>query len=98
MELTAVAIKLMVLKHQKLEALPRAHKTGQSFARRVRLVLAATNEHENKAIRDLIGADINTVDKGCQRFVVDRLDGLYDEPRPGTPRLIGNEKIAETIH
>jgi transposase len=26
-----------------------------------------------------------------------RLDGLYDEPRPGTPRQIGDEAIAETI-
>ncbi|WP_265000825.1 IS630 family transposase, partial [Komagataeibacter europaeus] len=27
----------------------------------------------------------------------DRLDGLYDEPRPGTPRSIGDGEIAETI-
>jgi hypothetical protein len=26
-----------------------------------------------------------------------RLDGLLDEPRPGTPRKIGDEAIAETI-
>jgi homeodomain-containing protein len=26
-----------------------------------------------------------------------RLDGLYDEPRPGAPRQIGDDEIADTI-
>jgi hypothetical protein len=26
-----------------------------------------------------------------------RFDGLYDEPRPGAPRQIGDDEIAETI-
>lgn len=46
---------------------------------------------------ELTGADINTVGKWRRRFATDRLDGLYDEPRPGTPRSIGDEEIAETI-
>ena len=27
----------------------------------------------------------------------DRLDGLFDEPRPGTPLKIGDDEIADTI-
>ena len=27
----------------------------------------------------------------------DRMDGLYDEPRPGAPRQIGDDEIASTI-
>jgi hypothetical protein len=33
----------------------------------------------------------------CRRFSERRLDGLLDEPRPGTPRKIGDDEIAETI-
>ncbi|GBR28236.1 IS630 family transposase [Gluconobacter japonicus] len=93
----AVAIELTALERQELESLARARKTGQALARRARIVLAAADGHENKAIRDLTGADINTVGKWRRRFATDRLDGLYDEPRPGTPRSIGDGEIAETI-
>jgi len=33
--------------------------------------------------------------RGC--FVRERLDGLYDEPRPGTPRQISDEQIEQVI-
>ena len=38
-----------------------------------------------------------TVGKWRRRFAERRLDGLYDEPRPGAPRQIGDDAIAETI-
>src|SRR5205814_9369773 len=31
------------------------------------------------------------------RFAESRMDGLYDEPRPGAPREIGDDEIAVTI-
>jgi transposase len=52
---------------------------------------------ENKAICADVGADANTVSKWRRRFAERRLDGLLDEPRPGTPRKIGDDAIAETI-
>ena len=52
---------------------------------------------ENKAIVERLGADANTVGKWRRRFAEHRLDGLYDEPRSGAPRKIGDERIAEII-
>ena len=52
---------------------------------------------ENKAIVERVGADANTVGKWRRRFAERRLDGLYDEPRSGAPRKIGDERIAEVI-
>lgn len=93
----AVPIALNAAERRELESLARAHKTGQAMARRARIVLAAAAGLENKAICSEVGADANTASKWRRRFAADRLDGLLDEPRPGTPRKIGDDAIAETI-
>jgi transposase len=93
----AVAVALSETERRELESLARAHKTGQAMARRARIVLAAASGLENKAICAEVGADANTVSKWRRRFAAQRLDGLLDEPRPGTPRRIGDDAIAETI-
>ena len=93
----AVPIELSVVERRELESLARAHKTGQAMARRARIVLGAAAGLENKSICAEVGADANTVSKWRRRFAAQRLDGLLDEPRPGTPRKIGDDAIAETI-
>ena len=67
------------------------------MARRARIVLAAASGSDNKAICLEVGVDANTVGKWRRRFAAHRLDGLLDEPRPGTPRKIGDDEIADTI-
>lgn len=93
----AVAIELSEAERFELRSLARAHKTGQAMARRARIVLAAAAGLENKAICVEVGADANTVGKWRRRFAAERLDGLLDEPRPGTPRKIGDDEIADTV-
>ena len=93
----AVAVVLDAVERRELESLARAHKTGPAMARRARIVLGAAAGLENKAICIEVGADANTVSKWRRRFAAGRLDGLLDEPRPGTPRQIGDDEIAETI-
>ena len=93
----AVAIDLDATERRELQSLARAQKTGQAMARRARIVLAAAAGLENQAICVEVGADANTVGKWRRRFAADRLDGLLDEPRPGTPRKIGDDEIADTI-
>ena len=93
----AVSIALSPAERRELESLARAHKTGQAMARRARIVLAAASGLENKAICAEVEADANTVSKWRRRFAERRLDGLLDEPRPGTPRRIGDDEIADTI-
>ena len=93
----AVAITLSEAERRELEGLARRRKTAQGLARRARIVLAAAEGLENKAIVERLGADANTVGKWRRRFAERRLDGLYDEPRSGAPRKIGDERIAEII-
>lgn len=93
----AIGIELTEAERRALGSLARAQKTGQALARRARIVLAAAAGLENKAICVEVGADANTVAKWRRRFAERRLDGLLDEPRPGAPRTIGDDEIAETI-
>lgn len=93
----AVAIDLSAEERDELEGLSRRRKTAQGLARRARIVLAAAEGLENKAIVARLGVDANTVGKWRRRFAERRCAGLYDEPRPGAPRRIGDDEIAETI-
>ena len=94
---SAALIELNEAERRELQALARAEMTGQALARRARIVLAAAAGLENKAICLEVDADVNTVGKWRRRFAAHRMAGLYDEPRPGTPRKIGDDQIADTI-
>ena len=93
----AVSIILSEAERGELAGLARRRKTAQGLARRARIVLAAAEGLDNKMIVARLGADANPVGKWRRRFSERRLDGLYDDPRSGAPRKIGDEQIAEVI-
>jgi transposase len=94
---SAVAIELTCEERRELESLARRRRTAQGLATRARIVLAAADGLENKAIVARVGADKDTVGIWRRRFAERGIDGLYDEPRPGAPRQIGDDEIAETV-
>ena len=93
----AVTISLSDDERAELEALSRRRKTSQGLARRARIVLAAAEGLENKEIAVRLEASADTVGKWHRRYAAEGLDGLYDEPRPGAPRQIGDDAIAEAV-
>lgn len=93
----AVTIELTDEQRAELESLVRRRQTAQGLARRAEIVLLAADGLQNKEIVVRLGKDANTVGKWRCRFAEHGLDGLYDEPRPGTPRKIGDDEIAETV-
>lgn len=78
-------------------ALTRKHGAPQALAARARIVLAAAAGLTNKEIAVKVGACAATVGTWRNRFAERGMDGLYDEPRPGAPRQIGDEEIAATV-
>jgi transposase len=93
----AVSIDLLAEDRVQLERLVRGHKTWASLARRARIVLLAADGHQNKVIAGLVGCEQMTVAKWRKRYAAQGIEGLYDEPRPGAPRRIGDEDVAETV-
>ena len=64
---------------------------------RSRIVLAAAEGGSNTELSQRLGWAITTVRRWRNRFAEDRLDGLLDEPRPGRPRVVGDEQIKALI-
>jgi transposase len=80
-----------------LGAWVRRRKTAQSLALRSRIILACAGGWSNQSVADELGVSRDTVAKWRRRFLADRLEGLTDEPRPGRPRTIGDEKVEQVI-
>jgi transposase len=64
---------------------------------RSRIVLAAADGESNTELSQRLGLSITTVRRWRNRFAEARLDGLVDEPRPGRPRVVGDERIEALI-
>jgi transposase len=93
----AAAIVLDEAEKRELAALTRKHGAPQAMAERARIVLGAADGLMNKEIAEKVGVCQHTVGTWRNRFAERRMDGLYDEPRPGAPREIGDEEIAFVI-
>ena len=81
----------------ELESLAGRRKTAQAIALRAKVVLLAAEGMQNKEISARLRMHEATVGKWRRRFLVSRLNGLHDEPRPGAPRTIADEHIEAVI-
>ncbi len=82
---------------QQLQALAHRSRTASFVARRARIILACADGLANTAVAKRLRVAPGTVGKWRQRFVGQRVDGLLDEPRPGTPRRITDDQVEAVI-
>ena len=82
---------------QVLEGWARRRKTSQALALRSRIVLASADGRSVTAVAADLGVSRDTVRKWRGRFMVSRLEGLGDDPRPGAPRKITDEQVELVI-
>ena len=88
---------LSVSENNQLVEWTRRHKTSQALALRSRIVLACAQKESNTEVAHRLRITIQTVGKWRRRFVQRRLDGLLDEPRPGTPRTLGDARVERLL-
>ena len=80
-----------------LISLANRSRTRPHLARRARLVLLCGDGLASTVVARKLHVRDQTVSKWRARFVRERLDGLYDEPRPGAPRTIGDEEVERVL-
>jgi transposase len=83
-----VALILTDEERQRLDSWAHRSRTAPHLARRARIILACAEGSDSKVVARRLHVTPATVCKWRGRFVRERLDGLYDEPRPGAKRTI----------
>jgi transposase len=81
----------------QLELWAKRRKTAQALALRSRIVLGCATGENNTQLARRLGVTVPTVRKWRSRFACDRVDGLVDEPRPGKPRTVSDQRVEEII-
>ena len=90
-------LMLSTSENNQLVEWTRRHKTSQALALRARIVLACSQNVTNSEVARRLRITKQTVGKWRTRFAQRRLDGLLDEPRPGTPRTLGDARVERLI-
>lgn len=80
-----------------LENWARRPKTAQALALRARIILACAEGKPNGVVARLTRVRQQTVCKWRSRFINRGLEGLLDEPRPGTPRRVSDADVEKVL-
>lgn len=81
----------------RLQSLAHRSRSLPSLARRARVVLACGEGLDNQDVAKKLRCSLGMVVKWRARFLKARLEGLYDEPRPGAPRKVSDEQVERVV-
>jgi transposase len=91
------ALTLTADERETLERWTRRPKTNQALAQRARIILGCASGKTNTEVATRLATTKQTVGKWRTRFLNKRLDGLLDEPRPGTPRRLSDAEVERVL-
>ena len=91
------ALVVTDLERAELVRLTKRAHVNRLLAFRARLVLACAGTATNAAVARRHRTTDATVGKWRTRFIENRLEGLYDEPRVGGPRTISDAAVEAVI-
>ena len=82
---------------EKLTLIARRPKTAQRAALRARIVLMCAQGKANAEVATALGVRPHTVGRWRERFRVNRLEGLLDEPRSGAGRRVTDAIVEDVL-
>ncbi len=82
---------------EQLERLVKSRSLPAGLVSRARIILLSAAGKTNMQIARQLGLSNATVGKWRQRFVERDVAGLHDELRPGRPRPISDERVAQLV-
>ena len=91
------ALSLADDERETLKQWARRPKTSQALAQRARIILACADGETNTTVAERLRVTKQMVGKWRTRFLSKRLDGLLDEPRPGTPRRLSDVEVERVL-
>jgi transposase len=80
-----------------LQQWARRPKSAQALAQRARIILTCAEGRTNIQAASELRLTAQTIGKWRGRFLQKRLDGLLDEPRPGTPRRLSDADVERVL-
>lgn len=92
-----VALIVTEDERRRLDSLAHRSRSAPHVARRARIILACAEGADSKVVARRFHVTPATVCKWRGRFVRQRLDGLFDEPRPGAPRTVTDDQVEQVI-
>jgi len=92
-----VALVLSAEERDELERLVRRIRINRSIGFRAKIILACAAGIANTEAAQRCRTSNQTVCKWRKRFIEERLDGLFDEPRVGGPRKITDEEVEAIV-
>jgi transposase len=81
----------------RLQSLAHRARSHSAVARRARVVLACAEGLDNQTVAKKVRCSRAMVGKWRSRFLEARLEGLYDEPRPGAPRKVSDDEVERVV-
>ena len=82
---------------ERLESLAHRARSQPLLARRARVVLGCAEGLDNQSVARKLRCSVGMVGKWRARFLKARLEGLYDEPRPGAPRTVSDAQVEQVV-
>lgn len=81
----------------QLQSFIRSSALPSALSERAQIILSSADGEANNVIAQRLKLTNATVGKWRRRFIERRLAGLYDDVRPGKPRTIDDDSVAQLI-
>src|ERR1700681_3937785 len=91
------ALTLTEEERERIESLYHRVCSQPLVERRARVVLACAQGLSNQSVARKLRCSLGMVGKWRARFLKTRLEGLYDEPRPGAPRKVTDAQVEQIV-